>query len=679
MAQIVINEVSANYTYNVGNNSFANVALPITACWGPGFFDADVAKSDLDSTLEEVKWYHFTATQAGVESFVSTFRGPSSGYRAYSDYSYQMAMTLLAAGYDVTVCRVSAGDRAVGQFTSDTGEDTPVATIKLTAKYPGTFGNKLQVYLKKVDYRATLPDGTVETRYCWNMVIYVVDASGIKSAVENLTFVFDLEDASDTMLHWTEIESAFVDIDVEGTIDDSADRQVYGTVVTDDVPSVRLTDGTDYKSWGLTDPSLPVVGVGQVDVAVLQDMSSSSVDPRSEMVTDAIGYATSRYASVGYDPTACDYITQLTAALDPAATNPMTTAEVSRVANWEWMYTAAVGFAAAGTDSGIRGIYDLLKDKLTYNPNRVISPGWDDQDFSVFNAVPTANRITIVSPMHVKLMDVAYYSRCATAIIDIPRQCARKDVYDDATDHPGYAQLLARFTPSMSSMDVNGTLYQTHSALFAPWGKYMYAGTGKQTTASPSFLALMIQRAQILNQPMQYEWALPTNRKHNLPIGKMDYVVTKHLLDEWQSLEGVGVNVITNIPDLGTNIWGNSTLIEVPPATYQALANLSTRYLVNAVENVAYRCGLNITFSYNNGQAYNKFYAGCTPILDTMRNVGAIDDYRIEMSADINGLDQVNANTVVGKIYLVINGVINDIYIDLICLPQGTNLDDYIQ
>ena len=86
---------------------------------------------------------------------------------------------------------------------------------------------------------------------------------------------------------------------------------------------------------------------------------------------------------------------------------------------------------------------------------------------------------------------------------------------------------------------------------------------------------------------------------------------------------------------------------------------------------------MQITFRYNNQEAYSSFYAGCTPILDTMKNVGAIEDYYIEMSADIDKLSSVNANTVVGKIYLVVNGVINDIYIDLIALPQGTDLSQY--
>ena len=684
MAQIVINEISANYSYNVGNNSFATVALPMTSCWGPGFFERDVTASDLDSALEEVKWLHFPATQTGVENFVSTFRGPTAGYRMYNDYSYAMAMTLLAAGYDVLACRLSNGATAASAFNGsgspasdvydgeveypDTESADPsdpsdpvtpsTGTVTITAKYPGTFGNKLQVYLKKLDYRSVRDDGTIQTNYYWNLITYIVDVSGTRSAVENLTFVFEPEHATDNILHYSELSSEFVDIAVTGDIYDSESQTMVGDDPSAIVPSIRLYGGNDY-------------------------MAQEAADA----VQSAEDWATSRYTCVGYDSSA-DYLVQLAAAVnemdpDDPTTYAKDTTTLNRIANMQWLYTSAVGWAAAGTTSGIHGVYDLLKDKLTYNPNRVISPGWDDQDYSVFGSYPlnsTAAKIQNVSPMHIRLLDVAYYSRCATALIDIPRQCLRKYVYNDSaeTANEGYAQMLSRYTPNTAATDVNGPLYQTHSALFAPWGKYPYAGINKQCTASPSFLALMIQRAQILNQPMQYEWALPTNRKHNLPIGKMDYVVTKHLLDEWQSLEGVGVNVITNIPDLGTNIWGNSTLYEVPPATYQALANLSTRYLVNAIENVAYRCGLSITFSYNNGQAYNQFYAGCTPILDTMKNVGAIDDYRIQMSADINGLDQVNANTVIGKIWITVNGVINDIYIDLIALPSSVDLNAYL-
>ena len=204
-----------------------------------------------------------------------------------------------------------------------------------------------------------------------------------------------------------------------------------------------------------------------------------------------------------------------------------------------------------------------------------------------------------------------------------------------------------------------------------------YVGTSKYAIAPPSFLALMIERAMILNQSVQYEWLLPTNRRHSLNIGPLDYTVSKKLLDQWQSLDGVGVNVITNIPDIGMSLWGNSTLYEVPVATYQALANLSTRKMVNAIEDLVYRCGTQITFQYNNEQAYSSFYAGVTPLLDVMKNQGAIEDYYVRMSADINGLERVNANSVIGKIYLVVNGVINDITVDLVALPPTVSLDQF--
>ena len=613
MAQIQINEFSQNYTYNIGTSTFATVALPITASWGPAFVDPDSVGKTIDQVLEETVWQRFPATQAGLESFVSTYRGPAANYRSAKDYSYQMAMTLLTSGYDVLVCRLCPGTYAEAKFAVD---ETKSFNVK--AKYPGTFGNSLMCVLKQVPTSRD-EDGKVDKCY-WNLITYVIDASGVKTALENLIFVFDIDNSDDSILHISEVESNFLTFTVTGTLTDTEDTKFKLSSEEDTVPVVYLEGGKDRGDAG-----------------------------------DAVALAKDRYGVES-----CSYIQALTEAVKDEAAKPT-------IYYKEWLYTYAIK------------VYDLLKDKLTYSPNRIISPGWDDQDIVGLGGELKDGRLDKISPIHIKLMDVAYYSRCATGMLDIPKSLPRSGVYNDdtSTSTQGYAQMLARYTPSNSAMDVNGSLYHTHSALFAPWGQYTFVGTSKQNAASPSFLTLLIQRAMLLNQPLQYEWALPTNRKHNLKIGKMDYTVPKKVLDEWQKLEGVGVNAITTLPDMGTTIWGNSTLYEVPPATYQALANLSTRYLVNAVEDIAYRCGISITFQYNNEQAYNKFYAGVTPTLDTMKNVGAIDDYYIRMAADINGLDQVNANTVIGKIYLVINGVVNDIFIDLIALPPGTDLNQF--
>lgn len=612
MAEIIINEISQNYAYNIGNNSYATVALPITACWGPAYQDPATLGVDLDTALEQTTWTRFPATQEGLESFVATYRGAASNYRIAQDYSYQIAMTLMTSGYDILVCRVCPGTNASTTFTlSD-------ATFTVKAKYPGTFGNNLRVTLRKVP----------NYNY-WNLITYVVDSSGIQTAVENLMFVFELENSTDSLLQIDEVKSDFLSFAVSGTIKDTF---VYTTT------SQRLENGTDKAADG------------EIDA----------------MIDEAKSIATVRYTDAKVESSI--YLK----AFDTLKTTiGQDIAKASTIRYMEWVYTAAYR------------VYDLLEDKLTYSANRVISPGWDDQNVTAIDESAPGD-LTTLSPLHIKLMSVGYASRCAVAYIDIPMCLPRSKVWNSSEQQPGYAQRLARYSAevigtSPESYDINVPLYSTHSALFAPWGQYTYVGTSKMNTASPSFLALLIDRAMILNQSIQYEWALPTSRRHHLNIGPLAYNVPKKLLDEWQSLEGVGVNVLTSIPDMGISLWGNSTLYEVPPATYQALANLSSRKLVNAVENLAYKCGISITFQYNNEQAYNSFYAGMTPLLDTMKNMGAIDAYYVTMAEDINGLDRVNANTVIGKVYLVVNGVINDIYIDLVALPSGTDLTQYQQ
>ena len=442
MANIIINEVSRNYSYNVGTSTFATVALPITASWGPAYQDPEALGVTLDYMLENTVWQHFPSSQEGLESFVSTYRGPASNYRLAKDNSYQLAMTLLTSGYDVLVCRLCPGTMAQGTFTADGGQ-----TLTIKAKYPGTFGNSLMVVLTKVPNR----------KY-WNVITYIVDSTGIKTSAENLSFVMDLADADDSILHIDEIESDFLTFTISDTIPATA---------TFTEQSIMLTGGTDKAESAASDA----------------------------MMEDAIELATKRYTDAGYEDSA-EYIQALTTL--KGTTPDVATAESVRY--MEWMYTNCIN------------VYNLLKDKLTYNHNFIISPGWDDMNVTeIDGSVPT--RFNEISPLHLKLMDCAYYSRCACSLLDIPRSLPRSAVYNESTDEgeEGYAQMLARYMPPNADLDVNSSLYHTHSALFGPWAQYTYVGTSRQAPAPASFLHLLINRAMILNQTVQYYWILPKN------------------------------------------------------------------------------------------------------------------------------------------------------------------------
>lgn len=625
---IQVNVISENTSFNVENANYATVALPITACWGPSFTlptadpnnTTDASKS-IEDALENTAWSLFQSGPDGLESFIATYRGPSSNYRSTKDYSYFMALSLLNAGYAVQTCRLCPGTKASttipkSDSSGSGGDNESEGSLIITAKYPGTFGNNLKVSIKR--------KGTTLAPY-WNLIGYSVDANGSTRAVENLVFVFDVADSTDTILAIDELQSKFFDFKVVGQIDTSKVE-------------------TEYQ-----------VLEGGADVA---DASSQSAE---QLMTEAIELATAR----GYGETS-DYINALQNAKLGIGNNK-SAAESIRFN--EWIYTYAKGIKGS-TESGINGVYDLLKDKINYNPQRVISP-WDDQDilaidpnYTVVNMEP--------SQLTLKLLEVADDSRCATAYIDVPRSLPRNRVWDDNEDNYGYAQRISHIDQT-----IGDNLYCSNGALFAPWGQYVYSGTTRQAPATPSFMALLIDRAMIKNQAVQYEWALPTTRNNNVKLGQLAYTVPKTLLDKWQASDGTRVNTITTVPSLGTTIWGNATLFDVPVATYQALMNLSTRKLINAVKDTVFKIGIGLEFQYNGQEAYAKFYAGVTPLLDTMRNVGAIEDYKVTMSADIDNMDSINANSVVGTIYLVIAGVIENITVDLIALPQGTDLSQY--
>lgn len=671
MSQIIINEISNNFTYSIGDNDYATVALPLTSCWGPGFFDPEAVISDeqastldekIELELEDVTWEHFDATQDGIESFVSTYRGPAANYRLADDYSYYMAITLLTAGYDVLTCRLCPGVNASSpSITVKDAEDKEVSgvTLAIKAKYAGTFGNQLICAL----YKPT-------NRKYWNLVTYVKDSSGVKTAVENIAFVFESENSTDSILHIDEIESSFVDIVHTGDIYDTYSFSIDGV---DTKSGIVLSGGTD-KSAEEENVTTSSMLKDAANLALKRFYQHRTTDSVTLADIDTYDYMAQLKLDAGITDAPDASTGEYTSADQSAATITDTTV-AANIKYREWLFRY------------LPKVYELLKDRLAYNPNRIISAGWDDMDMEAIGGKYASKdgALTVtdcISPIHLSLMDTAYYSRCATSYLDVPKSLPRKDVYNDDETHQGYAQMLSLYEPDNALLDTDGTLYPTHSALFAPWGQYKFVGTSKYNPAPPSFMALMIQRSMVLKQSLQYEWIMPSTRVHsvNIPANKLAYEIPKKVLDVWQPTDeegGTGVNVITNIPGMGVCLWGNQTLFNTPAATYQALRQLSTRHLVCALKDVIYKSGLSITFTYNNSQAYSTFYAGVTPLLDTMVNCGALEDYYVTMNHDLDALGMIKANSVVGKVYIIPVGVVEKITIDLIALPPGTDLEVY--
>jgi phage tail sheath protein FI len=281
-------------------------------------------------------------------------------------------------------------------------------------------------------------------------------------------------------------------------------------------------------------------------------------------------------------------------------------------------------------------------------------------------ANPTAVTYNVTT-LTKKMVEVAAQSKCGCVFLGLPFNCTRSAAVD-------YKDKLNSAIATVYSKE-----YTTFAELVGPWCKTTLPISGSNAWITPELahLLLIINAQGIVG--INKWWMIPAGMTSTGVAHSPEYKIKKTYLDTIQNHdEGVCFNPLMEVPGKGFTCFGNSTLWNKPLGTYNALQNLSTRYVMNALEDLAYRCGIGITFAYNNAAAYDKFYAGMTPLLDTMKNVGAINSYYITMAADINGLDQVNANTVIGKVYISVAGVINDIDIDLIALPPQTDIAQFI-
>lgn len=97
MPRINIHEHSETYSFQTKSAAYGCVAFPIAAIWGPTYVEGDE-----DANPD---WVRFQAGYRGTTDFMQTFRG-ANNYLGAREKSFDYALKLLAAGYDILVKRV---------------------------------------------------------------------------------------------------------------------------------------------------------------------------------------------------------------------------------------------------------------------------------------------------------------------------------------------------------------------------------------------------------------------------------------------------------------------------------------------------------------------------------------------------------------------------------------------
>jgi phage tail sheath protein FI len=129
------------------------------------------------------------------------------------------------------------------------------------------------------------------------------------------------------------------------------------------------------------------------------------------------------------------------------------------------------------------------------------------------------------------------------------------------------------------------------------------------------------------------------------------------------------VNPIATFADVGTVIWGNKTL----QVRESALDRINVRRLLLQARKLISAVAVRLLFEQNDEQVRQDFLDSVNPILDSIRRDRGLVDFRVTVS---NSPEDIDANQLVGKIYLKPTRALEFIDIEFLITPTGASFED---
>lgn len=512
------------------------------------------------------------------------------------------------------------------------GAEASGLNIKFKAKYPGSYGNQLKVRIKSdVDENGN-PIAQIEVFdrngfYTNNDKIMSTD-----SLLEQIPVALSEQGATDNRPYITEAISEYLGYIV-------TTGSVSRIIAPGSTKVFSMYGGTDSPTVGNTDTSEGYIPASEIELENILNLA------KARFYT-----GTSAYLS---------YIQNVHSSL--------TQSEKIQLWSFQKCMLNVMGMIPELTDPFVYdwdavfcGIQDDQYIPKSYIDKRAENHEETDVDFEV-------------TRIHYLLFEVASQSKCGAAIVGTPFGMKRGTWVPSSKCGTGAVE----FKNSLS-LTLGPTL-STYGEVVGPWCRSTLPLNGKNTWVCPELAHLLLIISKKTDDGVRYWWLPPAGMNGSGIVYAPEYKIKKHYLDIIQNHEeGVCLNPLMNVPGKGFTCFGNSTLWDKPLGTYNALQNLSTRFLCNRVKQGIWNAALEILFRYNNNEAYTHFYALLSPLLDTMRSVGALNStpknplgYRIVMNPDIINLDHINANTVIGRVELAVQGVIDTVNVDLFLLPPN--------
>jgi len=143
----------------------------------------------------------------------------------------------------------------------------------------------------------------------------------------------------------------------------------------------------------------------------------------------------------------------------------------------------------------------------------------------------------------------------------------------------------------------------------------------------------------------------------------------KLTLDERDELYKARINPIATFSDTGTIIWGNKTL----QVRESALDRINVRRLLLRARKLISAVAVRLLFEQNDEQVRNEFLRLVNPILESIKKERGLYEFRVTVSNDPEDID---ANTLRGKIYIKPTRSLEFIDVEFIITPTGASFDN---
>ena len=143
----------------------------------------------------------------------------------------------------------------------------------------------------------------------------------------------------------------------------------------------------------------------------------------------------------------------------------------------------------------------------------------------------------------------------------------------------------------------------------------------------------------------------------------------KLTLDERDELYKNRINPIATFSDTGTIIWGNKTL----QVKESALDRINVRRLLLRARKLISAVAVRLLFEQNDEQVRNEFLRLVNPILESIKKERGLFEFRVTVSNDPEDID---ANTLRGKIYIKPTRSLEFIDVEFIITPTGASFDN---